>query len=233
MCFLSFRRLNFLLFACHSSLITALFSLFSTRLSYHTGFLFGVLSVLWSGHIAHSLFPVSRGVYLFIFLFKIFSLKSILCLDWCFYVLNFDLIFHLFGYSAGSGFSLLSLICRLSLFTGSLYLSDICHHHLSLGVILIIFSVLFKFWRKGLSYLFINLVKSTNSYLSLSYIYRFKHFEISLLIGLFGILSFCVAFIIFLYCPYVYLSYDLIFKICLYIHHQYISSLLEIGSFYI
>jgi hypothetical protein len=96
-CLFRFRRLNLLLPSYYFNFILVILGLFSFRLSYYIGFLFGVLFILWSGHMVHSALPVSRGVYLFILLFIIFSLKNLFYFNWCFYVLNFDFIFHLFG----------------------------------------------------------------------------------------------------------------------------------------
>jgi len=124
----------------YSNLSSSLFGSIGLRLSYHLSSFLGLGSILWSGHIVHCSIPVSRGSYPSIFIPE-FPLYHLFKFDWCFYASNPDSSYHIFGSSLGSGTSLLSSSCRLSPLTGSIPLTDIAHHHLAIGVLLILFSI--------------------------------------------------------------------------------------------
>jgi photosystem I P700 chlorophyll a apoprotein A2 len=101
------------------------------RINYHISTLLGVTSILWAGHIVHVAIPYSRGTQ-----FK-GELEGIVRGDWLRYALLQDTNQHIYGSKEGSGDSILTFIGGMKESTGSLYLSDIAHHHLALGVLLI------------------------------------------------------------------------------------------------
>ncbi len=109
--------------------------------------------------------------------------------------------------------------------TYSLYLTDIAHHHLALGLILIWASHLYNSLVKALSHKIRHvLFVFANANISNS-----LHLQLSFALALLGILTSLVAYQGSY--PYVYLSYDFIPTLSLHLHHQYIGSLLILGSF--
>ena len=101
------------------------------RLNYHTGILLGLLSLFWSGHLVHISIPISRGSK-----FE-YNTKRIRTGNWIKYALNQDRQTHIHGDRVNSGTSLLSFIGVLKESSSSLILTDIAHHHLALGILLV------------------------------------------------------------------------------------------------
>merc|ERR1712194_650973 len=101
------------------------------RLNYHLSVLLGLTSILWSGHLIHVAIPYSRAYG------SSLHFKHILKGDWIFYSLKSDAASHIHGCNQYAGSSILTFIGGLKSSTYSLHLTDIAHHHLALGVVLI------------------------------------------------------------------------------------------------
>lgn len=201
------------------------------RLNFHVGVLFGAFSLAWCGHLIHCSIPVSRG-----FLITWATLLSSLNLGQLTeYVLS-DKNNHILGSNIGAGKSLLTFIAGLKSDSSSLYLTDITHHHLGLGVILIWGGHLYSAFYKGIGHRIRDIVVSSNigltpsssGSLSLS-----KSLQLQLCLALAGVglATSIIAQQMYAVSPYPYLAYDYISTVALYIHHSWIASFLMIGSF--
>lgn len=116
-------------------ILISCFDLGRERLNFHIGILFGVTSIGWAGHLVHQALPISRGVNSG--WFSLFSSRIIFGQD-------MDKDNHVWGSTYGAGNIILSFFGGLKSDTMSLYLSDISHHHLALGVLLIFSSHLYR-----------------------------------------------------------------------------------------
>ena len=214
------------------------------RLNYHLGALFGTTCVAWAGHIIHVAIPASRGVY--VNYGNVFSVKPIAGGLTSFYNLNWgafsrtaDLDTHIFGSSVGAGTSILTFIGGLNESTYSLFLTDIAHHHLALGVLLI---WLVNFYRSvflGLGHRISDIIK-VNAPLHLKrsgatgalyHLASSLHLQLSLALIAVGVLTSVVANHMYSMNAYVFMGFDYVATTCLYVHHQYIASLLMAGGF--
>jgi photosystem I P700 chlorophyll a apoprotein A2 len=110
--------------------IVCVFDSNNIRLTYHIAALIGFTSSLFSGHIVHSSLMVYRG--------RAPSLiKSPTGA-------TFDKDNHIWGSPYGAGSCNLSFTAHLKTDSSSLFPSDIAHHHISIGVLLILSSHLYR-----------------------------------------------------------------------------------------
>ena len=98
------------------------------RLNYHFSVLLGLTSILWSGHLVHVAVPYSRASG------SLLHLVYLVRGDWITLSLKSDIVVHIPGHTQYSGSSILTFIGGLKSASSSLYLTDIAHHHLALGV---------------------------------------------------------------------------------------------------
>jgi photosystem I P700 chlorophyll a apoprotein A2 len=111
-----------------SYVVAALFMSRLVRVPFHRANLLGFSSLLWSGHLAHCSIPVSRG----------YNPQLILDPSELRYLsYKLDAFNQVLGSEQGAGSSLLSFILGFRPDTASIYMSDVCHHHLALGCLLI------------------------------------------------------------------------------------------------
>jgi photosystem I P700 chlorophyll a apoprotein A2 len=187
---------------------------------------------LWSGHIIHKAIPVSRGIISS----NIYNVNINSCLNQIYAgdLSNFagtsDSDNHIWLSNLGAGSSLLSFNTGLKPDSNSLVLSDISHHHLAIGVLLIVVSHLYSslFSNYGHN---INKLASVNGNLNiLKLLYFLLNLNLALvLIGL-SFLSSLVGQHTYSLLPFAFMSYSTI--VALYVHHQYIASLLMFGGLY-
>jgi len=201
-------------------LFMACFDLSSVRLNFHIGALIGFGSIAWAGHIIHQALPISRGIR---------SSISTLFTETITFGQDMDKDNHIYGSTYGAGNVILSFFGGLKSETSSLYLSDISHHHLAIGVCFVLASHLYKSLHKGFGHrirdvLFVN----GNSGNLLVSVHKSLHLALSLACFALGFATSMIAQHIYSLLPYVYLSY--ISSVALYCHHQYIASLLMIGA---
>ena len=110
--------------------------------------------------------------------------------------------------------------------TISLYLTDIAHHHLAIGILFVWASHVYFTFHKAFGYrtrdvlyiAFIALRKSVHSLL------------VKILTGI-AVVTSVLAQHIYSLTPYFYLSYDYIRTVALYVHHSWIALFLMIASF--
>lgn len=113
------------------------------RLNHHLSGLFGVSSLAWSGHLIHVSIPESRGQHVGWDNFLLISpyhdgLKPFFTLNWMVYSQAPDSVNHIFGTSTGAGTAILTFLGGFHPQTKSLWISDIAHHHLAIGVLFIV-----------------------------------------------------------------------------------------------
>ena len=130
-----------------------------SRLDHHLAGLFGVSSLAWTGHLVHVAIPESRGQHV-----RWDNYKSILphpdgllpffTGNWSAYAMNPDSANHIFGTAEGAGTAILTFQGGLDPQTGSLWLTDIAHHHLAIAVLFIFAGHFYKsYFSFGLNFL--------------------------------------------------------------------------------
>lgn len=125
---------------------------------------------------------------------------------------------------------ILCLTCNGGLnwiWTHSLYLTDIAHHHLASGILFVwashVYLSLFKaFGYRTRSVLYIGIhVSSTPS----------LHLKLGIHCTTCGLITAAINQHIYSLTPYLYLSYDYIRTVALYVHHSWIAEFLMIATF--
>jgi photosystem I P700 chlorophyll a apoprotein A2 len=217
-------------------LFTACFDLSGERLNYHIGALIGFFSIAWAGHIIHHALPFSRGLnvalagvitstsylpYIKLLAFYEGSLSSL--------ALDMDKDNHVFGSTYGAGESLLSFFGGLKPDTIALYLTDVAHHHLAIGILSVLAAHLYSSVYKGFGHRIRDvLYLNGNSSSMVSVCHKSLHMSLSLACGASSFVTVVVAQQIYSISPYNYMSY--VTTISLYVHHQYIASLLMVAA---
>merc|ERR1712190_224052 len=196
------------------------------RLNYHISVLFGLTSILWSGHIVHCAIPASRGSSAGLGLIP--SYKNLMD-----ELSAYDSDNHVFGASVGSGTSVLTFLGGFSLDSLCVHLSDISHHHLALGVLLLWGAQLYKTFYKGIGSTLRELSYASNTGLraNLRAVSGSLHLQLSLaLFSIATLVSGC-ARIIFSIPAYPYLALDSLSSTSLFVHHSWIYYIIYLGSF--
>ena len=222
---------NNLFYGFMRRLLLSLYDISNLRLNFHINLLINLTSILWSGHIIHKAIPVSRGI-----LFNNNVNINMTCLNQIYagdlsnLAGTSDSDNHIWLSNLGAGSSLLSFNTGLKPDSNSLVLSDISHHHLAIGVLIILGSHLYSplFSNYGHN---INKLASVNGNLNiLKLLYSSLNLNLALvLIGL-SFLSSLVGQHTYSLLPFAFMSYSTI--VALYVHHQYIASLLMFGGLY-
>lgn len=110
--------------------------------------------------------------------------------------------------------------------TASLYLTDIAHHHLAIGIIFVYIGHLYSSFRAALGTYIRDMLYTSAELRSI----KSLHLALSLALAGCAVLTSITAQHIYSLTPYFYLSYDYVSFAALYVHHSYIASLLAIGS---
>ena len=166
------------------------------RFNFHTGILVGLFSIAHTGHLLDITIPASRAIN-----------TSQVC-------------------TIASSLSYLTFLGGLKSNTTSLYLTDIAHHHLAIGITFIHTGHLYSSFRAALgTYIRDTLYTSTKPHSIKS-----LHLALSLILASCTALTSTTTQHIYSLTPYFYLSYDHIYFTALYVHHSYITSFLTIGS---
>jgi len=199
-------------------------------LNYHIGPLIGLSSLLWSGHIVHKAIPVSRGVIQYSSAYLTSHIQQIYSGDYSSLALSSDSDNHVWLSNLGSGSSILTFNSGLKPDSSSLYLTDIAHHHLAIGVLLIIGSHLYSSLYYGYGNNIRNLASSNGNSNVIRFLYRSINLNLALALISLSFACSLVAQHTYSLLPFVFLSYTTI--VSLYVHHQYIASLLMFGGLY-
>lgn len=200
-----------------------IFSNNGIRLNYHISTLMGLTSILWSGHIVHCAIPASRGIS-----GEAMSLNYKDYLDARYYGIKGETLQegdnHVFGASAGSGKSLLTFIGGLSPDCSSIYLSDISHHHLALGVLLIWASHLYRTFYKGVGHNIRELCLASNPGIgaNIREVSNSRNLQLSLALFAVGSSLALLTQLSYILPSHPYIEYDLLSSVSLYVHHTWI-----------
>jgi photosystem I P700 chlorophyll a apoprotein A2 len=211
-------------------LFLACFEAPSLRLNFHIGVLVSFFSIAWCGHLVHLAIAKGSGETLYPFYTG----------DWALYstrINNDDSILNR-ETNGNSLHTFITWLGGLKSDTASLYLTDIAHHHLAVGVVFLwgghVYSSLYKgfghrvrdiFFTNG-RHQFSPGIREVNSSL---------HLQVSIALAASSLLSSQapnqLGGVSSSLTPYPYLSYDFVTCLLLYLHHSSIASLLMIGSF--
>jgi photosystem I P700 chlorophyll a apoprotein A2 len=225
------------IFTWPSRLFCACFDLSGLRLNFHVAVMIGFTSIAWSAHLIHVAIPVSRGVSSrdgHNYLMSKPSPKGLYPFytgNWSFYSLGVDGDNHVFASASNKGQAILTFLGGLESHTASLYLTDIAHHHLAVGVLFVLhahlYSALYKaFGHRIRDILFVN----GNSGSMISLLGKSLSCQLSLALAGLSVLTSLLAQQTYSLAPYPYLSYDYVTFLALYVHHSFIASFLMMGS---
>ena len=174
--------------------------------------------------------PVSRGLTQYDS--QSLSLASIFNGDWISYSSTSDSSYHIHGGEISSGKALLTFLGTLKSSSSSLHITDMAHHHLSLGVLLIWSSHLYQSLYAWLGHR-IRIISSgtcSTSYQTSSFLSRSLDLELSISLAAVSQASSYTAQHIYSLPAYAYLSTDYVTFLALYTHHSWISSFCIVGS---
>ena len=208
-------------------MFVAYFDLGNLRLNFHTGIIIGFLSIAWCGHLVHVAIPISRGINVYWSITKP-SDKGL----YPFYTGNWSSYSLDIHHSTPMAQAILTFNGGLKSNTISLYLTDIAHHHLATGILFVWASHVYLSLYKGFGHrirdvFFVN----GNSGPMILKLGKSVDLQLSLALGGSCSITSVVAQDIYSLTPYLYLSYDYIILVALYVHHSWIASILMMGSF--
>jgi len=220
-------------------LFLAAFDASGLRLNFHIGALIGFTSIAWAGHLIHVAIPASRGVYHTIGSpvgdgkFVEPSLQALYPFysgNWAYYATDIDKDNHIFGSSVGAGKAILTFLGGTKADTASLYLTDIAHHHLAIGVLFVWAGHLYSSLYKGFGHRIRDIIVSANSGMMVKSMNSY-HLQLALACAGISVVTSVVGQHIYSLAPYPYLAYDYVTTVALYLHHSWIASLLMMAAF--
>jgi len=193
-------------------------------LNHHALIVVGLCSLSWSGHLYRVVLPVSRG--------ELVSdnnetAKIFTSADWSSYMDHVDAYYQLYGSTLGSGISSLTFLGGIRLDTMSLYITDVIHHHISIGVLLLLSVHLYISLYVGLGYRF-NYISSSSR--DVSIIWISQHVQLSYVLGGLGMLTSLVSQHRYTLSAYSYQCYDSASLMVVYVHHQFITAFFMVAS---
>jgi photosystem I P700 chlorophyll a apoprotein A2 len=201
-------------------LLLTYFDLGSLRLNFHTGIIIGVVSSLWSGHLVHLAIPAATGMHWNSHwnesytgnTFHWNTSQMLYTGNWVYDIAPMDKDSNIFTCPTHAGSSLITFFGGLKSNTISLYLTDIAHHHLGVGILFVLSSHLYCLLYKAT--ILVQLLGShRNIHLSLSLGCTLIHSDYLLI----AVITSVLASQISLVTPYVYLCYDYITRLALYV----------------
>ncbi len=206
------------------------------RLNLHTGIITGFFSIAWCGHLVDYAIPISRGIIVHWLKLNTIPLNSkwLMLLYYPFYTNSFsnDKNNHIFRSTVAAGQAILTFSSGLKSNTISLHLTDIAHHHLAVGILFVwaghlSSSGLQQMQAHKIRNLFVNgSPRSMIRPLALS-----LQLQLSLALAGCCLITSVLASQMYSLTPYLYLSYDYITTVALYLHHSWIASFLMMGTF--
>jgi photosystem I P700 chlorophyll a apoprotein A2 len=215
-----------------------------SRLNHHLIGLFGVSSLAWTGHLVHVAIPESRGVHIGWDNFLITpphpeGLAPLFNLNFAKYAFNPDTVQHIFGTSTGSGTAILTFIGGFNPQTQSLWLTDIAHHQLAIGVLFIVAGHLYR-TNFAIGYSIKDILDAhrppginfTGGHRALFHEHQQSlHLQLALALASLGVVTSLVAQHMYAMPSYVYIAKDFTTQSALYTHHQYIAGFIMVGAF--
>ncbi|MFN6351686.1 MAG: photosystem I core protein PsaB [Cyanobacteriota bacterium] len=218
-----------------------------SRLNHHLAVLFGFSSIAWTGHLVHVAIPESRGVHVGWDNFLSVAphpagLGPFFTGNWSVYAQNPDTAGQLFGTSTGAGTAILTFLGGFHPQTEALWLTDIAHHHLAIGVIFVIAGHMYR-TNFGIGHSIREILdahnppKGTPGDLGAGHkglydtINNSLHFQLGLALASLGVVTSLVAQHMYALPSYAFIARDYTTQAALYTHHQYIAIFLMCGAF--
>ena len=205
-----------------------------SRLNHHLSGLFGLSSIAWTGHLVHVAIPASRGETVTWSNLLTHSphpagLAPLFAGEWSVYAKNPDTASHLFNTGEGSGTAILTFLGGFHPQTQSLWLSDIAHHHLAIGVLFVIAGHMYR-TNFGIGHsireiLDAHVAPSQNLGAGHKGLYdtinNSLHFQLGLALASVGVITSMVAQHMYSLPSYAFIAQDYTTQAALYVHHQY------------
>ena len=217
------------------------------RLNHHLAVLFGFSSIAWTGHLVHVAIPEARGQHVGWdnFLSTLphpAGLGPFFTGNWGVYAQNPDTLDQVFGTSEGAGSAILTFLGGFHPQTESLWLTDIAHHHLAIGVIFVIAGHMYR-TNFGIGHSIKDILETHNppagtpGDLGAGHKGIFEtlnnslHMELGLALAGLGVITSLVAQHMYAMPSYAFIAKDYTTQAALYTHHQYIAIFLMCGAF--
>ena len=215
-----------------------------SRLNHHLSGLFGFSSLGWTGHLVHVAIPESRGIHVgwdnfLTTLPHPAGLAPFFSGNWSVYAEDSDSANHLFNTITGAGTAILTFKGGFHPQTQSLWLTDIAHHHLAIGVLFIIAGHMYR-TNFGIGHSIKEILEAhrpPGGRLGKGHIGLYEtitnslHMQLGLALASLGVVTSLAAQHIYALNPYAFLSRDYATEAALYTHHQYIAGFLMVGAF--
>lgn len=209
-------------------LFCAYFDLGKQRLNFQVGIIIGLLSIGWCAHLVHLGIPISRAPTRAAPL--VLRPVEFYTGNWVLYIGPMDKDNHIFRSTYAAAESSLTFFGGLKSNTISLYLTDIAHHHLGLGILFVLSTHLYLSLYKGFGHTIADLLRvNGNSAIAIP-LNKSVHLQLSLGCTGLGRITSLTGQQVYSLRAYVYLCYDYITSLGLYLHHQYIGSFLVMAS---
>jgi len=218
-----------------------------SRLNHHLAVLFGFSSIAWTGHLVHVAIPESRGQHVgwdnFLNVMPHpAGLGPFFTGNWGVYAQNPDTMGQVFGTAEGSGTAILTFLGGFHPQTEALWLTDIAHHHLAIGVIFVIAGHMYR-TNFGIGHSIREILeahnppKGTPGDLGAGHkglydtINNSLHFQLGLALASLGVVTSLVAQHMYAMPSYAFIAKVYTTQAALYTHHQYIAIFLMCGAF--
>jgi photosystem I P700 chlorophyll a apoprotein A2 len=209
--------------------------------------LFGFSSIAWTGHLVHVAIPEARGQHVgwdnFLSVMPHpAGLAPFFTGNWGVYAQNPDTAYQVFGSSEGAGTAILTFLGGFHPQTEALWLTDIAHHHLAIGVIFVIAGHMYR-TNFGIGHSIREILeahnppKGTPGDLGAGHkglydtINNSLHFQLGLALASLGVVTSLVAQHMYSMPSYAFIAKDYTTQAALYTHHQYIAIFLMCGAF--
>ena len=159
--------------------------------------------------------------------------------NWGAYASNPDTGNHIFGTSEGAGTAILTFLGGFHPQTQALWLTDIAHHHLAIGVMFIFAGHMYRTnWGIGHSLKeILDAHRPPGGRLGAGHKGLFEtitnslHFQLGLALASLGVITSLVAQHMYALPSYAFIAKDYVTQSALYVHHQYIAGFLMLGAF--
>lgn len=200
-----------------------------TRMNFHLAAMIGTSSLLWSIHLMAIAIPASRGEEYFAGFSNLTQLMG--SGQWSLLASQIDSTSHIFGTQPGAGSALLTFMGGINPLDGAIHLTDIAHHHLAIGILFIWAGHIYTSFTRGLGHRMFNITFVSGFKLGAYNIVRSLHLQLALALLSLSVATAAVAHQSYVSPSYPYISYDYVTTLALYVHHNWISSFLMVGSF--
>ena len=159
--------------------------------------------------------------------------------SWSTYAQNPDLSTHIFGTSEGAGTAILTFVGGFNPNTQALWLSDIAHHHLAIGVLFIFAGHMYRTnWNIGHNMKeILDAHRPPGGRLGTGHLGLYEtiteslHMQLGLALACIGVACSLTAQHMYALPAYAYIAKDYVTQAALYTHHQYIAGFLMLGAF--